>query len=92
MRTTLSLDDDLAHALKQRAKLLDQSFKQVVNDTLRRGLSPRSRDQSGRPVRIRTFSSAYMPGIDPDRLSHIVDELEDERYLGRLDGDGQDDP
>ena len=81
MRTTLTLDDDLANALKQRAKLLDQSFKQVVNDTLRRGLSPKSRDQPTPPIRIRTFSSAYAPGVDRLRLSELADELEVEHFL-----------
>ncbi|MCY4421970.1 MAG: hypothetical protein OXC06_02750 [Acidimicrobiaceae bacterium] len=40
MRTTLTLDDDLAAALKEQAQRVGQPFKQVVNDTLRRGLSP----------------------------------------------------
>ena len=39
MQTTLFLEDDLADALKQRAKLLEVPFKQVVNYTLRRGLA-----------------------------------------------------
>ena len=43
MRTTLTLDDDLAAALKEQARRADQPFKQVVNDTLRRGLSPGTR-------------------------------------------------
>ena len=37
MRTTLTLDDDLAESLRERARLHDLPFKQVVNDTLRSG-------------------------------------------------------
>ncbi|MDE2695041.1 MAG: DUF2191 domain-containing protein [Chloroflexota bacterium] len=91
MRTTLTLDDDLAHALRQRARLLDQPFKQVVNDTLRRGLSRASGDAPRRPFRIRTFSSAYAPGIDPLRLTDIANDLDDERYFEARRGDGVDD-
>ncbi len=91
MRTTLTLDDDLAYVLKQRARLLDQSFKQVVNDTLRRGLSPGSADAPRRPYRVRTFSSDYAPGVDPDRLTDIANELEDEQYIERLRSDGSGD-
>ena len=80
MRTTLTLDDDLAYVLKQRAKLLDQSFKQVVNDTLRRGLLPGS-DAKRRPFRVRPISSPYAPGIDPLRLTDIANDLDDERFL-----------
>ena len=87
MRTTLTLDDDLAHALKQRARLLDQPFKQVVNDALRRGLSQRS-DTPPRPFRMRTFSSEYLPGIDPLRLSDIADDLDDEHHFTARRGDG----
>ena len=35
MRATLTLDDDLAHSLKEQARLLNRSFKQVVDDALR---------------------------------------------------------
>ena len=81
MRTTLTLDDDLARALKQRARLLDQSFKQVVNDTLRRGLSPGSADAPRRPFRVRPISSPYAPGVDPRRLTDIANDLDAERFL-----------
>ena len=81
MRTTLTLDDDLARVLKQRARLLNQSFKQVVNDTLRRGLSPTSGEKPRRPFRIRTFSSAYAPGVDRLRLKELADDMEVEHFL-----------
>ena len=44
MRTTLTIDDDIADALRERARLLDLPFKQVVNDALRRGMSPGTRE------------------------------------------------
>jgi len=39
MRTTLTLDDDVAALLKRLQKEGDQSFKCLVNDLLRRGLA-----------------------------------------------------
>ena len=39
MRTTLTLDDDLAEALNRAARLTGRSFKAVVNETLRRDLA-----------------------------------------------------
>ena len=44
MRTTLTLDDDIADSLKEQARLLGKPFKQVVNDALRRGMSPAVRE------------------------------------------------
>ena len=38
MRTTLTLDDDLFMALNERARESGRSFKEVVNEALRRGL------------------------------------------------------
>lgn len=38
MRTTLSLDDDVAAQLEQLRARGDRSFKQLVNDALRLGL------------------------------------------------------
>lgn len=81
MRTTLTLDDDLARALKQRARLLDQSFKQVVNETLRRGLASSNGEAPWRPFRVRPISSPYAPGVDPLRLKELVNELDDEHFL-----------
>ena len=80
MRTTLTLDDDLADALKQRAKLLDVPFKQVVNDALRRGLAPEAPED--RPVfRVRPFRSGFRPGIDPMKLHPRNEQLEVEDFL-----------
>ena len=82
MRTTLTLDDDLADALKQRAKLLDVPFKQVVNETLRRGLAPEAPED--RPVfRVRPLRGGFRPGVDPLRLNQLNDELEIQAFIER---------
>ena len=38
MRSTLTIEDDLAGLLKQRSKELGKSFKEVVNQAIRKGL------------------------------------------------------
>jgi len=43
MRTTLTLDDDVAEKLRTVAHQTRRSFKQVVNDALRTGLERRAR-------------------------------------------------
>ncbi len=80
MRTTLTLDEDVADALKERARHLDQPFKQVVNDLLRRGLRPDGATPS-EPYRIRPLNCGLQPGIDPLRLNRLNDELEVEAFL-----------
>lgn len=82
MRTTLTLDNDLAEALQEQAFLLGISFKQVVNDTLRRGLSPRT--QKERPAfRVKPLSGGFRPGVDPLKLNQLNDELEVQELLNK---------
>ena len=81
MRTTLTLDDDLAAALKEQARRADQPFKQVVNDTLRRGLSPVPTDAEP-GYQVRPHHSGFRPGVDPLRLNQINDSLEAAEFAG----------
>lgn len=86
MRTTLTLDEDIADALKERARLLDKPFKQVVNDILRRGLSPGAEED--RPVyRVKPICSGLRPGIDPLKLNQLYDQLEAEDFLREQERD-----
>ena len=82
MRTTLTLDDDLAESLRERARLHDLPFKQVVNDTLRRGLSPAAGDAAPPRYRVVPNSSGLVPGVDPLKLNQVYDQLEAEAFSG----------
>ena len=83
------LDDDVAAALKERARLLARPFMQVVNDTLRRGLSDSHEEHEDappsdgeRPVfRVKPICSGFQPGIDPLKLNQLYDQLETEDFL-----------
>ncbi len=81
MRTTLTLDDDVADSLKERARLLDKPFKQVVNDVLRRGMSPAVREPAAE-YRVVPNRSGLAPGVDPLKLNQLVDQLEAEDFAG----------
>jgi hypothetical protein len=84
MRTTIALDDDLAEKLQAIAHKRKESFRKIVNETLRRGLSaPAPRSTRVTPYRADTFRSAFRPGLDPQRLNQLVDDLEIERDSGR---------
>jgi hypothetical protein len=51
VRTTLTIDDDLAAAIGRRRRDLDHTLKQEVNDLLRAGLmrADEDRPQAGSP-------------------------------------------
>jgi ribbon-helix-helix CopG family protein len=67
MRTTLTLDDDVAAMLERLRKSRDASFEQLVNEALRRGLKEISGPATRREV-MRTRSVALgrllVSGID----------------------------
>ena len=82
MRTTLTLDDDIADFLKQRTRLLGLPFKQVVNDALRQGLSP-SPAKSKSAFRVTPLPGGFRPGVDPLGLNRLNDELALQEFTGQ---------
>ena len=81
MRTTLTLDQDIADSLKEQARLLGKPFKQVVNDALRRGMSPSVRETPA-PYTVDPIHSGFAPGVDPLKLNQLNDQLEAEEFGG----------
>ena len=84
MRTTLTLDDDLARRLKEIARQHGRSFKEVTNEVIRRGLSADTPQLDGiKPFRVTPKACGFRPGVDPLKLNQIYDDLE----TGRLRSD-----
>jgi hypothetical protein len=83
MRTTVTLDDDVAAKLKEEAHRQKRSFKEVLNISVRRGLSTAS-PAAAKPYRVRPRSMGARPGIDLDRASQLAGELEDAEIARRL--------
>ena len=80
MRTTLTLDDDLAGLLKRRAQELGVPFKDAVNRTIRAGLGEAAKAPRGQVPKTVPHSFGFRPGIDLDKLGQLADELEAEAY------------
>ena len=76
MRTTLSLDDDVAVLLEQMRKARDTTFKRVVNDALREGLARLSSPAETQAFRTQAvdLGSCYRPNLD--NVWEILDEVE----------------
>jgi hypothetical protein len=78
MRTTLTLEDDLADRLAQIARETQQPFKAVVNETLRRGLAERA--PSVPAFDYQPHPGNLLPGIDERRLNELAWQLDEERF------------
>lgn len=83
MRTTLTIDDDLIAVLRREADRKGLSFKEMVNATLRRGLGEGPGQRSVPRVVTRPHAFGFKPGIDPDKLNQLADELEAEAFVAR---------
>ena len=80
MRTTLTIDDDLAGLLKERARELGVPFKEAVNRTIRAGLGEAVNVRRGKTPKTQPHSFGFRPGIDVDKLGQLSDELESEAF------------
>lgn len=82
VRTTLTLDDDLAARLKDSAHERGISFKSAVNEAIRSGLE---RPRRSRPYRVRARSMGA-PAVDLAKATQLAGQLEDDELLRRLHG------
>lgn len=78
MRTTLTLEDDLADRLAKIARETQQPFKAVVNETLRRGLAECAPPVP--PFDYQPHAGNLLPGIDHRRLNELAWQLDEERF------------
>ena len=87
MRTTLTLDDPLAKALKNAAHQSGKSFKQVVNETLRAGLKAgKAPAQIKQVYRLKPAAlGGPLASVDLDRALRIADALADEELHRKLE-------
>lgn len=83
MRTTLTLDDDLAMALQKKAHDEGRTFKDVVNETLRSGLAAGAPPAS-EPYRVKTWSGGFRPEVDLTKANQLAGQLEDEHILRKM--------
>lgn len=75
MRTTLTLDKDVAENIRREMKRTGKGLKEVVNDLLRAGYKA-PRPSASSPFRVEATDLGITPGVDPDRINQLVDELE----------------
>ncbi len=81
MRTTVTLDPDVAAKLKQTARERGISFKEALNASVRSGLAG---GVAPRPYRVPTRRLGARPGVDLDRALSLAAGLEDAETVRKL--------
>ena len=85
MRTTLTLDEPIAVALKKVAHQSGKPFKHVVNETLRAGLAARKTIEPVKGYRLKPSSlGGVRADLDIDKALALSDALEDQEIARKL--------
>jgi hypothetical protein len=79
MRTTLTLEPDVAVKLKKRMAEQKLTLKDAINQALRVGLE--ESESKRKLFKVESYPLGIRPGIDPDKLNQLLDELDVEEYL-----------
>ena len=82
MRTTLTLDPDIAQQIERLRQSSGRSLKQVVNDLLREGLARRLDDRPGdaiaTPTKPVSCGGFLLPVTDLDSTGAVLARLDEE--------------
>jgi hypothetical protein len=82
MRTTVTLDDDVAAKLKRLARERDISFKEALNSSVRRGIE--RGEPKSRPYHVRTRDLGVRPGVNLDKALQLAGEMEDAEIIRKM--------
>jgi hypothetical protein len=80
VRTTLTLDEDVAVKIKNEVRKRGKPFKQVVNETLREGFALREARQKQPPFRVKAWPMGLRPGLSLDSISALIEQVEGPFY------------
>ena len=83
MRTTVTLDADVAAALQAVQAERGISFKQALNDALRAGLS--GSGSRPKPYRLRPRRLGLRAGVDLDKALTLASEVDDAEVIRKLE-------
>ena len=85
MRTTLTLDPDVAERLELEMSRSGDGLKTVVNRALRIGLGMTDKPVQPPPFTVEPHAFGFRPGTDLDRMNQLADELEAADTAKKLD-------
>jgi len=84
MRTTLTLDRDVAERIELELRRSGKKMKAVINEALRLGLGLRDKPAPPPPFQVEPHDFGFKPGIDLDRMNQLADELEADEVARKL--------
>lgn len=76
MRTTLTLDDDVARMVEDEVRRSGDSLKGVVNGLIRDGAQARRQPRERKRFVVKPFALGLRPGLSYDCIGKLLDEIE----------------
>jgi plasmid stability protein len=76
MRTTLTLDEDVAAKLREQSRRSGRPFKAVVNEVLRLGLNTQQTPKNLEPFQIQARDLGLRPGVQLDNIGEVLEQLD----------------
>lgn len=82
MRTTLTIEPEVARRIESEIRRTRKTLKAVINDALKAGLGLSEKAvEPLPPFEVKAYDMGVMPGIDYDKLNQLLDEWDVEAYL-----------
>ena len=80
-RTTITLEDDVRAKLEAEMRKSGKSFKETVNETLRRGLFTASENPTATSLsKFGPKTMGLKPGYSYDKVWELIEEMEGPDY------------
>lgn len=76
MRTTLTLDDDVAARISEEMRKRGGTLKETVNELLRAGFQAQSETKKVRRFKAQARSMGHREGIDYDNIADLLEHIE----------------
>lgn len=83
MRTTVTLEPDVARLLNDHARRTRKSFKETLNTAVRLGLRRTSASPATQPFTIEARPMGLKAGVDDRRFGALLDELEADAFIAK---------
>jgi hypothetical protein len=80
IRTTVTLDDDVAARVKRESQSRGASFRDTLNDLLRAALLGAGNQPRRRTLRIKPTRMGYRPGLNYDNIESLLEYGEGEQH------------
>ena len=76
MRTTVTLDEDVAAKLEAAMRESGKGFKQTLNEALREGFAQKRKATAVEPFVVRARPLGLVPGLDYSNVGELLEVAE----------------